>query len=75
VLRRLAVLLALAPAVAQAQVKVDSDVLGGLEARSIGPAVMSGRIAAIDAVPGDRLTVWVGGAGGGGGEGGVGGGE
>jgi photosystem II stability/assembly factor-like uncharacterized protein len=50
---------------ALAQVKVDSDVLGGLEARSIGPAAMSGRIAALDAVPGDRLTVWVGAASGG----------
>ena len=45
--------------------KIDSDTLGGLEARSIGPAVMSGRIAAIDAVEGDRLTVYVGAASGG----------
>jgi photosystem II stability/assembly factor-like uncharacterized protein len=52
------------PAWAQ-EVKVDADVLGGLEARSIGPAAMSGRIAAIDAVKGDRLTIWVGSAGGG----------
>jgi len=36
-----------------AQVEIDSDTFGGLHARSIGPAVMSGRIAAIDAVPGD----------------------
>ena len=36
---------------------VDSDTFAGLQARSIGPAVMSGRITAIDAVPGDRLTI------------------
>jgi photosystem II stability/assembly factor-like uncharacterized protein len=60
-----AVALAL-PATAGAEgVKIDADTFGGLEARSIGPAAMSGRIAAIDAVPGDRLTVWVGAAGGG----------
>jgi photosystem II stability/assembly factor-like uncharacterized protein len=53
------------PALSAAQVKVDSDVFGGLEARSIGPAAMSGRIADLDAVPGDRLTVWVGAASGG----------
>ena len=46
-------------------VKIDSDTFGGLEARSIGPAAMSGRIAALDAVEGDRLTIWVGAAGGG----------
>ncbi len=33
-----------------AEVEIDSNTFGGLEARSIGPAVMSGRIAAIDAV-------------------------
>jgi photosystem II stability/assembly factor-like uncharacterized protein len=54
------------PAVATGQeTKIDSDALGGFEARLIGPAVMSGRIAALDAVPGDRLTVWVGAASGG----------
>jgi photosystem II stability/assembly factor-like uncharacterized protein len=46
-------------------VKVDSDTFGGLEARSIGPAAMSGRIAALDAVPGDRLTIYAGAASGG----------
>jgi photosystem II stability/assembly factor-like uncharacterized protein len=46
-------------------VTIDSDTFGGFEARSIGPAVMSGRIAAIDAVPGDRLTLYVGAASGG----------
>jgi photosystem II stability/assembly factor-like uncharacterized protein len=44
---------------------IDSDLFGGLQARSIGPAVMSGRIAALDVVGGDRLTIYVGAAGGG----------
>jgi len=63
--RILASLLLVASAAAAEDVKIDSDTLGGLEVRQIGPAVMSGRIAAIDAVPGDRLTVWVGAASGG----------
>lgn len=46
-------------------VKFDTDMLGGLEARPIGPATMSGRITAIDAVLGDRLTIYAGTAGGG----------
>lgn len=46
--------------------KFDSGTLGGLEARSIGPAAMSGRIAALDAVTvGGRLTIYVGAASGG----------
>lgn len=44
---------------------IDSDLFGGLQARSIGPAVMSGRIAAVDVVAGDRLTIYVGAASGG----------
>jgi photosystem II stability/assembly factor-like uncharacterized protein len=48
-----------------AQVKIDSNTFGGLRARSIGPAVMSGRISAIDAVAEDPLTVYVGAASGG----------
>ena len=56
----------LVPALASAQgVKVDSETFGGMEARAIGPATMSGRIAALDAVAGDRLTIYVGAAGGG----------
>ncbi len=44
-----------------AAVKVDSNTFGGLEARSIGPAVMGGRIAALDAVWIEgTLTVYVG---------------
>ena len=50
---------------ATAQVEIDSSTFGGLHARSIGPAIMSGRIAAIDAVPGDPLTIYAGAASGG----------
>lgn len=50
---------------AAAQLKIDSETFGGLEARAIGPAVMSGRIAALDASAGNRLTIYVGSAGGG----------
>ena len=46
-------------------VEIDSASFGGLAARAIGPAVMGGRIAAIEAVPGDPLTVWIGTASGG----------
>src|SRR5947208_1266526 len=51
---------------AQQAVKVDSDSISGLEARNIGPAVMSGRIAAMDATTENgRLTLYVGAATGG----------
>ena len=50
------------PAVA---VDIDSYTFGGLRARSIGPAVMSGRIASIDAVAGETTTIYVGAASGG----------
>lgn len=53
------------PQTVHSQVEIDADVLSGLEARAIGPAVMGGRIAAIDAVATDPLTVYVGAAGGG----------
>ncbi len=57
---------ALAPAVTTAkEVKVDSYTFGGLEARSIGPAIMSGRIAALDATSGDTPVIYVGTASGG----------
>ncbi len=59
------VVLAVAGPVCAQSVKVDSDTFGGLEARAIGPATMSGRIAALDAVAGDRLTIFVASAGGG----------
>ncbi len=66
-LRALAVAcpLGLAVAASAQGVKVDSETFGGLEARSLGPAVMSGRISALDAVAGERLTLWVGAASGG----------
>ncbi|HEX6898408.1 MAG TPA: glycosyl hydrolase [Thermoanaerobaculia bacterium] len=48
-----------------AEVEIDSNTFGGLEARSIGPATMSGRIAAIQAVAEDPLTIYVGSASGG----------
>ncbi|HEX3551672.1 MAG TPA: glycosyl hydrolase [Thermoanaerobaculia bacterium] len=57
--------LALAGAARAAGTEIDSNTFGGLEARAIGPAVMGGRIAAIDAVPQDPLTIYVGAAGGG----------
>jgi photosystem II stability/assembly factor-like uncharacterized protein len=46
-------------------VDIDSNTFGGLEARSIGPATMSGRVAAIDAIGEDPLTIYVGAASGG----------
>jgi len=62
-----------APALAQAaqaqaapaDVKVDADTFEGLSIRNIGPATMSGRIAALDAHLGEKLTVWAGAASGG----------
>ena len=50
---------------APAQVPIDSSTFGGLEARAIGPAVMGGRIAALDAVREETLVIYVGAAGGG----------
>ncbi len=47
-------------------VTLDSDALAGLQARNIGPAIMSGRISAIDGVmEKGRLTLYVGAASGG----------
>lgn len=50
---------------AAGEVTIDANTFGGLTARAIGPAVMSGRIAAIDAVGKDPLTVFIGAATGG----------
>jgi photosystem II stability/assembly factor-like uncharacterized protein len=47
------------------EVTLTADTFGGLHARSIGPATMSGRIAAIDAVTTEPLTLYVGAASGG----------
>ena len=51
--------------IAYSQVKLNSSTIGMCEARYIGPAVMSGRITAIDAVNNDPRTFYVGTAGGG----------
>jgi len=48
-----------------AAVTIDSNTFGGLNARSIGPATMSGRIAALDVVADDPLTIYAGAASGG----------
>ena len=44
---------------------IDVESLAGLKARAVGPAGMSGRVAAIDAVESDPDVVWVGAATGG----------
>lgn len=49
----------------QAKPKVDSKTFGAIEARHIGPARMSGRISAIDAVFDDYRIIYVASAGGG----------
>jgi photosystem II stability/assembly factor-like uncharacterized protein len=48
-----------------ATVEIDSNTFGSLEARNIGSATMSGRVAAIDAYPADPLTIYIGSASGG----------
>jgi photosystem II stability/assembly factor-like uncharacterized protein len=45
--------------------RLDSTLLGGLEARSIGPATMSGRVADVTGVASDPGTLYVGAASGG----------
>ncbi|HFC29661.1 MAG TPA: glycosyl hydrolase, partial [Oceanospirillales bacterium] len=64
-LNKYLVALSLLPLLATADVKIDSYTFGGLKARSIGPAVMSGRISAIDVTAKDVLTIYVGTASGG----------
>lgn len=50
----------------QAQIEIDSFTFGGLSARALGPATMSGRIAALDAYTDNgKLTIYVGSASGG----------
>jgi photosystem II stability/assembly factor-like uncharacterized protein len=48
-----------------AHAEIDSSLLAGMQARSIGPAGMSGRIAVVAGVPGDPTTIYVGAATGG----------
>jgi photosystem II stability/assembly factor-like uncharacterized protein len=50
---------------AEAKGPVDPTLLAGLQARSIGPAGMSGRIAVVAGIPGDPRIVYVGAATGG----------
>ncbi|MBL7825488.1 MAG: hypothetical protein JNJ57_02580 [Saprospiraceae bacterium] len=50
---------------AQAQTKITSSTYGAMEARSIGPAVMGGRITAIEGVNNNPKTLYIGTAGGG----------
>lgn len=47
------------------EVKIDSNTFGAIQARSIGPAAMSGRIMAIDAVINEPRIIYVGAASGG----------
>ncbi len=61
----LLVLVAAAPSPAASTADIDPDLLAGLKARAIGPAGMSGRIAAVCADPGDPNTLYVGAATGG----------
>src|ERR1700758_1782910 len=62
---RIAILLAL-PLAAQPPVRYDAGTISGLRARNIGSAMMSGRIAAVDAINQEgRLTVFAGAASGG----------
>lgn len=46
-------------------IKIDTHTFGEIKARAIGPAVMSGRISAIDAVNSDPRIIYIGTAGGG----------
>jgi len=50
---------------AQSKMKLSSSTIEAIEARHIGPATMSGRISAIDAVENDPRILYVGAAGGG----------
>jgi photosystem II stability/assembly factor-like uncharacterized protein len=53
------------PAIAQSTFTLDENTFGAIEARAIGPANMSGRIAALDAVASDPRVIYVGAAAGG----------
>ncbi|NOZ94708.1 MAG: glycosyl hydrolase [Acidobacteria bacterium] len=50
---------------ADSGVRITPNTFGAIRARAIGPAIMSGRVAAVAAVPGNQLTLWVGAASGG----------
>jgi photosystem II stability/assembly factor-like uncharacterized protein len=57
--------LTLAAGPARAAETIDSDLLAGLSARAIGPAVMSGRLPALDVVESNPDVMYAGGAAGG----------
>ena len=59
------VALVLVAGMGAAEPAVDVELLAGMKARSIGPAGMSGRIAAVTGIPGDRNILYVGAATGG----------
>jgi hypothetical protein len=61
----IALVLMLGSVVAQDQVTVDSRTFGAITARHIGPAVMSGRVAAIAASNADPRIIYIGAATGG----------
>jgi hypothetical protein len=63
--RHLLATICCAAATALGAAEIDPALLAGLRVRSIGPAGMSGRIAAIEAVPGDAETAYAGAATGG----------
>jgi photosystem II stability/assembly factor-like uncharacterized protein len=52
-------------AAAPARAALDPSLLAGMEARSLGPATMSGRVAAVESSPSHPEIVWVGAATGG----------
>ncbi len=61
-----AMVLLVLTSLAAGEAKITSATFGGMKARAIGPAVMGGRISALDAFRKDgRLTIYVGAAGGG----------
>src|SRR5688572_12719966 len=64
-LRRSLALFVAVSVVAGASAQIDPALLAGMKARAIGPAGMSGRIAAIEALPGDPALIYVGAATGG----------
>ncbi|MGB9765411.1 MAG: WD40/YVTN/BNR-like repeat-containing protein [Candidatus Saccharicenans sp.] len=61
----LVLILILGLTISQAQTKISVEIFKGMPARSIGPANMSGRIGAIEAVASDPRVIYVGGAAGG----------
>ena len=65
ILRSAALAILLLPATVLAAASVDPDLLAGLKARSIGPAAMSGRVAAIDVVNSNPDVLYAGAATGG----------